>query len=807
MDEILFKGPSKRRFFPASKRDLGESEDEYGFLNANGLAESIGIEELFGFRAAWITARPWFGKTYVAKCLEEYLRSEAADTGQESPFGRFGIATFLNRVGKGFDIKPSWWDEWKVLDQRACWVVDAIDEDWSRGRAVFSILQFLEALPPDVRARLTLLMFCRENEQPGGVLQSLRQLYPPIAGDGGLVELTLAPPDHDEAIRIAGDESKLETAKQVLLQSSMQSLGALPTVLKVAARYSPSSRLTERDLWRAVLDDLLRGGARERDAHIDLPPLLDRFEATARAGAVMAFAGLQELDAGFGLSSCPPIDVLYSNDAPRAECLRKAARLAQGIVMVKSAHGYRFADQHVQECFAAFALEYVPLNRLRPLLGKDDRPWAHLRGIMSMLSKITRHETVRDWITEIHGGFSPQTDVIPWTLQNARVRLDRLQELARRSPFVLSRWDEAGLENLEAPGLGTELVKRLQQPGLEPMEKILLLEVARAVEARAVAPVMERMIRDAAEDGRVREGASYYLRVLGSSSHFANLKDFVRHTRPSTREQRVTVSNVIRGLLDHSLWSFRDAYAFAPAGNLGWVDASSSLEYELKKRMTMEDARWLLADFDWEATSGPKIRHDPSLRLHHANHGPLSFALHAAEMILKETVMEPGDYALLQRIVLARDDGYTFYHIAENAAEAIGRDRQARRTLFTTGLQADPERKGNSNWRWLRVLQCDDAKWLMDLSQVNGQKSPWLWQEVLRLAAGLDRHGEMKIRERVQTLQPQVVEASEKSLQEYAKWCENFERMRAEQIQQRETRIWQLADLVDSVLNDQSISS
>ena len=759
----------------------------------------MGTDELLTLQAAWIVAPPWFGKTYVADTLIQYLNNDIGDDRTELPFGKFLEATFLNRSGVGYEYRPSWWDQWQTSTHRASWIIDAIDEDYVGSKAIFRVLQLVEELSLESRIRLCLLMFCRTNEQPEDVLEKLKRLYSQGYGSNSLVELSLAPPDQGEAERIVGDKEKFQRAKRVLENNGLKSIGAFPAVLKAASRFSPNDGVTEEKLWRDVLENLLRAGTRERDAAKGMPCMDDRFHAAARTAAVMAFGGLREIDSGSGDSFSPTIDLIFSNLVPRADCLREAARIVQKTLLVRSATGYRFADQHVQEWFAAFALEDVSLNRLRPLMSKSEKPCARFRGVLDILRRITQHSDVREWITTISGGIAPQTDAVPWTLEETKAQLDRLQELAHRSPWGLNLRNELELKNLRVSGLGKELVKRLQGASITPNEKLALFDVARENDVQAVAPLLVRMLQEEKELPEVRKRASYLLRALGNSDHFRKLEDFVRKSIPATDVDQVVYANIILGLLECDRWGFRDVYPFLSAEDPGIFDARASLEYALKRRMTIDDARWLLAQFDWER----QINLCP--RIGRERRGPLSFAIKAVDSVLEQEHLLSKDYKILRRIALASDVDDVIVRTVEKVLGVIAKNCEERRKLYEIGMNSDAAPTNVRNWRWRRALTSEDVDWLADFADSMTDAPSWLWDEVLRLASLSDPDTEIRVRERVHAADLAIVEDFDRRRNESRAQRRRWEVEDADRRRKQEAESILLAEVVPQILNAKHI--
>ncbi|MHC4407097.1 MAG: hypothetical protein ACYTG0_46385, partial [Planctomycetota bacterium] len=187
--------------------------DEQGFLAADSNAMTDLVHELFGFQAVLIIAPPWGGKTFVAKQLRNHFRENKTVLTSEAPFGQYFHATLFEEQAAGGLVLPDWWDEWQRVDTPACWIVDAIDEDArSEQNQIHAILDAVERLHKRQWARLSLLIFSRENEVPPKVEERLEAIYRDPSGklSSPYVVRRLAPPDADTAMGIAGGREAFE---------------------------------------------------------------------------------------------------------------------------------------------------------------------------------------------------------------------------------------------------------------------------------------------------------------------------------------------------------------------------------------------------------------------------------------------------------------------------------------------------------------------------------------------------------------------------------------------------------------------
>ena len=153
--------------------------DDCGFLDSEVASQLPTLESIFNAEAVLIVGPPWSGKTHEARNLAQLVKEG------DSPFGKYFTATFFERQGTVVDLTPTWWADWQsVAGQRACWLVDALDEDHCRGRQMHNILNLVEALTDDVRKRLLLVMSVRDSERPHEVMTRLEEIYGAVGQAG-----------------------------------------------------------------------------------------------------------------------------------------------------------------------------------------------------------------------------------------------------------------------------------------------------------------------------------------------------------------------------------------------------------------------------------------------------------------------------------------------------------------------------------------------------------------------------------------------------------------------------------------------
>jgi hypothetical protein len=296
-----------RKFVPRGKqadRSIRASLDQHGFLAVDSLPSPVGVERLLDDCATLVLAPPWSGKTWVAEHLRGHLANCQDET--DSEFASFHHTTLFQTHPQGASYAPEWWREWLESGKRACWVIDAIDEDIRRGtNHTYGIVDKLSELTRGQRELLSLLVFCRENDsQHDGEwcpeIGRLADLY----GDK-LQLMQLAPPDAAAAADIV-QEVPFDRVCSLIAENRLQGIAGLPAVLKALGRLaSKADELRVVDVWREVLERLLDDMRALEQGRLTDPPLGDRFRAACRIAALLSFMEQEELNGPLGTSDGP----------------------------------------------------------------------------------------------------------------------------------------------------------------------------------------------------------------------------------------------------------------------------------------------------------------------------------------------------------------------------------------------------------------------------------------------------------------------------------------------------------------------
>lgn len=797
----------RRRFIATLEPPL----DEYGFLAPDLAENSACVDEFFALQAVLIVAPPWAGKTFLARQLISHFREHQDSPGDLAPFGKYFFGTLFEQGGMGVEAMPPWWDEWRRSTARACWIVDAVDEDERRGfRQFMAILDAIDELSAEERSRLTLLVLSRENEVPPDAKARLNEIYGDPSGElpRPYIRRLLAPPDADTARAIVGGTEPFERVCSLVAKNRLQGVVCLPAVLDSLKNVDPAKTLETGDVWRRVLVDLLRDRRRDLRSGIETTSMDDRFHAASRMAASLLISGEDEIGNRLGRSSGPSVEDLFPASGPRADQLRKAAWSAiESGAFRPTPTGFAFSQSHIQEWFAAFELENVRLARLLPILADGDgKPYELRRGLMGILRQTTQHSEVRDWIITAHGGVSPRSDAAPWTLDDSVQVLDRLEQIAKDSKMGLAVWHDEGFETLKAPGLGHVLATRLADKSRSAAQRELLIDVARATKVSDIADAAEALICDPTEPPDLQIAAAILLHHVGPDAHLRRLIDVARCIEPTTRDQYSLVCQLVYSFYHRRLLTFVEAAEYVPELGSPGVEPFSSLEYQLLHDMTLTEARILVRHTDWERLLLAKTQQAQQPR-RHANRGRQRLLRHAIELIAKQDHPTPDDYELFLPMVFANFERRTYPPIHADLVKLFRGDREARRQLFLAGLDRDPKGQGDAAWKWRSALTAEDTDWLSDVCHERADDSPMLLTWLLRFAYSPDvAQGKRRaIRHQVRQANSAALAEFDASRRRSRKLDKKHQREEEECRRQAKNDEFQLDQLVDDIVNDEKI--
>lgn len=767
---MLHSGPTeglddlpRRIFLDGVQKPLTDPFD--GFVRPIG--KILSVQELLAYSAVLVVAPPLTGKSFVAKQLERVLTLEPSS--EAFPWRGPCERTSFEISGRTTRLAPLWWESWQGGTEQAWWLVDALDEDERRGdRRAQEILDLVRSLPLEARSRLHLILFSRLNEVPAWCEEQLPKLE-------GFRKVRLAGLTRDEARTLVGSE-RFDHVCNLIRNSRLQSLASYPSVLEHLRKQPADASLTEEEVWRGVLMDLLQG--RRRDPFLS-PLEPERFEVAQRLAAIVTFCGEQALRL-----NTPGLEGLLPARAQHLGDLRLAAEEVVGktAIFERSADGFRFAQDHVRQWLTAFALQEMPLLQVRPLLtlesGKLDP--SH-EGVMSFLAKISKHSEVRDWIFAEHGGL-PDSESIPWSLDGAIRALDRLQESARLSTWGLRMWGEDRLGSFKIDGLGGEVARRLEGADLLPTEQQFLFDVASAIEAAEVLPIAVRLVQAPEQDQRVRAQGADFVASFGGREHLEPLAEWVLSISETDEHDDAVLSTLAASFYTQGLWTFEETADFAlsrPSLGRDW------LHYRLAEDLSLDQARWLLRE---------RVLSNPDL--------PLQRLMTEALNRLKdqETLCE-SDIELLVPLVFRWES--LIPGEGAQLLRSLQKSARARREIFSEGLLRDPQCQGDKTWLWLHVLSGEDAEWLLSLLRRTEERPSWLLQSLYFTAyrSGSSLRIRRSIRRALQTYDEELLRQLDKNRKQWT----DMERRQRQRSQREAQRIFELEPLVWETLENEDI--
>ena len=664
---------------------------------------------------AMVLAPPELGKTYVAKQLEGYLLSIQDDPPAHLRFGTRFCRTGFETHGRGVAVQPSWWNDWRDRSERACWIVDAVDEDARReDNHRHEILDLIESIGGDTRRRLTLLVFCREGERDLDFEERVRSLYPQTLNrwHAGFREFRLAPLDPGEAKALVGPE-RFDRVLHLIREHGLTAMAGEPRVLNELAGWPVDEAVGHKVLRRRILERMLSPKTR----HVTGEPAADdAFDAVSRVAAVLTFAGLESVRAA-GSHGISAVEDVFPRWEHRSDVLRAAAAVVLPRVTHVQGDERRFRQQHIREWFAAFAVGDVDPDRLRPLLvNAEGKPRADQRGLHAMLA-LCGTSGIKRLIEELHQQIPPLTDAVTRTLTEVCEYLNRLEADVDGAPDGHSLWGEDRFAELHAPGVGAELARRLADPERSWKVKDLLLSIAKATGADETLGPAADIACDRNAHERLRRGAVVWIRERGGEAELSRLANLLDELRAQPADGHL-LAWVLDTLYHREHLSWAATAAALPDSDSHVVDQRQMLSNKLRKDLTLDRARLLLRNSGIEEVFDTD-EHEVLLK-----RGRVGLVTAALNLLLKADTLTPDDYQFL--IPLALHPERTNWRYCGEVDWAFGRDRDARQRLFLAGLEHDPHGEQPGHHLWGRSLQPEDVEWLAGVVEERREASPWL---------------------------------------------------------------------------------
>jgi len=757
--------------------------DEYGFVKP--LKELFAVDNLFGHQAALVLAPPWMGKTFVAERLIECLQTSHAD--ESKTFEHFKLTPFEDHR-QGTNVFPEWWDEWKESASSACWIIDALDEGERIDTNVcVELLRKIQDLERKTRGRLTLIMFAREAELPPRTIEVLTEIY-----GHELVLAELMPMDPKNAENHVGIQH-FQRVKDMIKRFNLRHISGYPKVLEVLKEYDGAAELKETDIWKMVLRALLTEWNPRRSSACSAE-VEDMFDAVSRMAAVMTCCDIHEIKKE-NRTDFPNLSDLLARSDETGRPFRNAAREAFTTGMFRpTATGHRFPQKHVQEWMCAFGLKTFSWNQLRPLLEDEQgKPVHHLQNTYGLLRNVTTHEEVREGICELYGGVPPLSDATPLSLEEARRFLNRLEELARSSPWPLSMWRDIRLQYLAVRGIGEELSRRLADKNRPASVKEVLLDIAGITRSHQTLPVLEAIIRNTRQDSHLRRSAVSVFNLLADDDELEAMAGLVRSARPREAGSKAVVAALICEFLERKLWSVPEAFRHAPVPEGAVLDSTHVLNHTIEKDMSLEHARELLHDGSLFKSVKRKSRERAATTRRDRDWPLRDVEAKAIKLILAQTPAAEDDLEALLPLA-KKADSLPFAFFGPFRA-AYGQSQEFRRKLYLSDVN-----RAVSGW-WRSILTTDDLEWLFERAPKLAGTDETVWGDVLAYKAHSPKTLKLRIGRYFNEHMSEKLKEYNRQRKNAANRLRRLERKERQYREEAKAREVAIGDIVEDALN------
>ncbi len=779
------------------------ARDDLGFLDPTRSNELYTPDDLLSHPAVLIKAQPWMGKTYLARGMQLWLSSAPNIQGR---FGRYFQLTCFEETVASHELLPPWWGEWASNPSAppACWIIDGLDEcEQSQPGIWRRIIRAINELrDQNHRCALRLVMLSRDRDWLKDLEKQLQELYP--GSDAPLV-LRLAPLDRQEATRMLG-EVDMERVVSLIGRFGLEAIAGYPRVLTYLRDRRGNEDLSETQVWRGILSDLLHEHNRQRGGGYQSEPE-ERFQAAARMAAVSLLSGHSEIThaprspSGLSVSDIFPLPPA----SDRAKALRQAASDAfriGGPFRGTPDGGYRFAQRNIRDWFCAFGLSGLSHDRLKAAITDGQSPQPYFADMLHLLKKVSSDEHVRAWLSTALAPLGPASGDAPWGLEDALCQLDRLEAIAAESPSSLYIYEAEQFRRLEAPGLGRQIADRLRDTDRTVTARKLLLDIALALGApEAVEPALSIAV-DPAQAIELREWATILVRKLGTNADVQRLEPTIARSRGKSRGERDLQAQAIVALVERGIWTVGQAARYAPPEDPDMISTPFLLFHEMEKRLTADDARLVLMQYlaTRPAVREPGQRHPRSRR-----RGKLVVA--SARKLFEEQTISKVDHQLLARVAFRLWNNQDQHDLTDLILNRLSRSTFARRWLYSRLVEGARKGRRSIPYCFRGVLSSRDLDWLLTRLQLRWKEVRFAWADLYHRATAGTGDVDPAVREQVlaaiRAEAPDVADEIDHARHEQAK----IERKRQEKRRQRhgeEARVT-LAEAVDRSLDRSNI--
>jgi hypothetical protein len=587
----------------------------------------------------------------------------------------------------------------------------------------------------------------------------------------------------------------------LIRRCKLERLAGYPVVLDFLKRHSEISQLGLVDVWRGILRELLQEPNKLRRRSLKTEPE-DRFVSAARIAAVLTLTNREVIHGYSPLPGVPTIRNIFATaiDANRKHLAALEACESSAFRSLPQESAYRFAHRNIQDWLCAFGMATMGGAQLRSALADiRGKLFPRHREMAALLSEVCTEPSVRALIDEIGGGVTLPSDALEPSLQQSLTCIDRLEQIAQTSPGALRLlWNaDQDLRRLSAPGLGSELARRLSNRACTPHVRLLLLDIALATEAIETADVALALVADAGQESQVRERAMMLLIELGGEGHLRQLEAPIAMSTATEDIQHRLRAMVIYEFLKRRIWGVPRAAQHAPPRDPNVIDTRGALLQQIEKEINLGDARELL-------------KHSRHIMAVHGNVERLPGMLEkAATMIRDQPHLTENDQWLLAETVLEIGEYDHAWPYASGLFNRLRPNPLMRRRFYAHDVRA-VETKQREDRHWRHALGPEDVDWLLEKAQTEWKAHRSVWEDVYRLASVAevgpkDQERWQHIKTVVDQHAPGLADQLERDWQAAKEAC-----LRIEKDQQRREAAsppsYALGDLVERILSCKDLS-
>ncbi len=764
--------------------------DEHGFTPLS--AEVLTIDVILAFGCVFIRGPQWIGKSHVAKQIELFLRS---NHGSDSESAKYIWSSDFEQRTAGTEVLPREWDEWRIESQDAYWIVDALDDgDRREENLSLDIVRKVKSLTVSELARLTIFVFRRANVVPPECPKQFETLF----GDEYL-DVELLPLDRAAAETMLTPKY-CSRVLNLISEKDLRSIAGYPVVLQTLKIDGLNTdAMTTDAVWKRVLIELMveRRASRAKIGMLDTEQL---FLATSYLAAAMALSGIDQIGNDSDFSSLPKI----------ASFVASGHRLFAPDYLVHATRtplflNGRFVKRNVQEWMAAFALSQLTLNQLRALIiPSEPGRFGPLTGVMALLYQTSKHERVRDWIIEVSGGIPPAADG-PFSLAQALLILDKLEEIASATELPISYWRDKGLERLNVPGLVAHASQRMADRTRSDNVRSLLIDICQLNDEAGPADSAFEILVSQDEYVELRH-KSLAFKGEFNPQQLQRLLRVVKEASATTDREKALQSRMLLLLLDNHLLTGDECaeYAYQCSGHA--IDHTYFLMEKIAKSLTLAGTGIVLRKTlqPWMSSSS-----EQKVLVRQSVHDDLVCSRawketvgRAVELVLSECSPPIAEFEIILNVMFhprrwdfQRDSGVTLQHLFQ-------RNEFARRRLYVEDLTRITKANGEQRRQYGWLLLADDWQWLQENVEKFAKIDLSVWEDLAQLARRQPAGRKQTLRAFIRDNVPDRLASFDKGVKKYVQQERRHNKQMAALEAEAKARreVHSLPDLVETIL-------